>query len=231
MAGLNVSRPAVRVLVADDNPVIRIGLRQLLTAQSATELVGEAKDGGEALTLARRLLPDVVLLDVRMPGAGGLDVLPELATFTCVLMLTSSQEDETIRAAVRAGARGYLVYGTFDENAVVQNILAAAGGGSVFSATAVHALAAGTGRGSGPADGGRALPAADPAIAALLSEREVAVMQLLAAGRTNGEIATALFLAPKTVKNHVNRIFSKLAVTSRAQATALWLGPDGSAAQ
>ncbi|GAB3242084.1 response regulator [Kineosporia babensis] len=207
----------VTVLVADDNPVIRIGLRHLLTADPATQLVGEASDGSEALRLARELKPDVVLLDVRMPGTSGLEVLPELATFTCVLMLTSSEEDETVRAAVRYGARGYLVYGTFDENAVVQNILAAAGGGSVFSASAVRVLA-----GTPPPP--EAVPAADPAVAALLSEREAGVMQLLAAGRTNGEIAGLLFLAPKTVKNHVNRIFAKLGVTSRAQAVAVWVG-------
>lgn len=207
----------VTVLVADDNPVIRIGLRQLLTAEPATELVGEAADGAEALRLARELTPDVVLLDVRMPGTSGLDVLPELATFTCVLMLTASEEDETVRAAVRHGARGYLVYGTFDETAVVQNILAAAGGGSVFSASVVRVL-------TGPPAPPESVPAADPAVAALLSEREAGVMRLLAAGRTNGEIAAQLFLAPKTVKNHVNRIFAKLGVTSRAQAVAVWVG-------
>ncbi|GLY13869.1 response regulator transcription factor [Kineosporia rhizophila] len=207
----------VTVLVADDNPVIRIGLRQLLGAEPATDLVGEAADGAEALRLARELRPDVVLLDVRMPGTSGLEVLPELATFTCVLMLTSSEEDETVRAAVQLGARGYLVYGTFDETAVVQNILAAAGGGSVFSASVVRVLA-------GPPAPAESVPAADPAVAALLSEREAGVMRLLAAGRTNGEIAAQLFLAPKTVKNHVNRIFAKLGVTSRAQAVAVWVG-------
>ncbi len=210
----------VTVLIADDNPVIRIGLRQLLSAEPATELVGEAADGAEALRLARERQPDVVLLDVRMPGTSGLEVLPELATFTCVLMLTSSEEDETVRAAVRHGARGYLVYGSFDENSVVQNILAAAGGGSVFSASAVRVLA-------GPPPTPDSVQAADPAVAALLSEREVGVMQLLAAGRTNGEIAAQLFLAPKTVKNHVNRIFAKLGVTSRAQAVAVWVGTAG----
>ena len=209
----------VRVLVADDNPVIRIGLRQLLTAEPATELVGEAADGATALRLARDLRPDVVLLDVRMPGTSGLAVLPELATFTCVLMLTSSEEDETIRAAVRDGARGYLVYGTFDEHAMVQNILAAAGGGSVFSASAVRVLAAP----STPSQPQARVPAADPAVAALLSEREAGVMQLLAAGRTNGEIAVLLFLAPKTVKNHVNRIFAKLQANNRGHAVSMWL--------
>ncbi|MDP9826604.1 response regulator [Kineosporia succinea] len=211
------------VLVADDNPVIRIGLRQLLTAEPATRLVGEARDGAEALRRARELRPDVVLLDVRMPGTSGLDVLPELATFTCVLMLTSSEEDETVRRAVRDGARGYLVYGTFDESTVVQNILAAAGGGSVFSASAVRVLA------SERSAAAPAVRAADPAVAALLSDREAGVMELLAAGRTNGEIAQLLFVAPKTVKNHVNRIFAKLGARSRREAVEIWAraGPAG----
>jgi DNA-binding NarL/FixJ family response regulator len=230
----------VRVLIADDNAVIRMGLRLLLAAEPAVELVGEAVDGAEALSLARRRQPDVVLLDVRMPGTSGLDVLAELAEFCCVLMLTSSEEDETIWRALRAGARGSLVYGTFDENGIVQNILAAAAGGSVLSPPATRALI-----GAGPTS----VPPADPAVGdsgpenepqseprglgavatrpevtALLSEREISVMQLLAAGHNNLEIASTLFLAPKTVKNHINRIFTKLQVTTRAQAIAQWLG-------
>jgi DNA-binding NarL/FixJ family response regulator len=252
-AGAETAAP-VRVLIADDNAVIRMGLRLLLTAAAAIELVGEATDGAVALEMARRTQPDVVLLDVRMPGTSGLDVLAELAEFCCVLMLTSSEEDETVWTAMRAGARGYLVYGTFDETGIVQNILAAAGGGSVLSPPATRALMNAGGRagavqdseaGTGAHDvqnGSAATPvatteAADPGshpgmgagatrpeIAALLSEREISVMQLLAAGRNNAEIACALFLAPKTVKNHINRIFTKLQVTTRAQAIAQWLG-------
>ena len=248
-AGPETATP-VRVLIADDNAVIRMGLRLLLTAAPAIELVGEATDGAVALEMARRRQPDVVLLDVRMPGTSGLDVLAELAEFCCVLMLTSSEEDETVWTAMRAGARGYLVYGTFDETGIVQNILAAAGGGSVLSPPATRALMNAGGRagavqdsaaGTGPHDvqnGSAAAPEATdpgshsgmgadatrPEIAALLSEREISVMQLLAAGRNNAEIACALFLAPKTVKNHINRIFTKLQVTTRAQAIAQWLG-------
>ena len=248
-AGPETATP-VRVLIADDNAVIRMGLRLLLTAAPAIELVGEATDGAVALEMARRTQPDVVLLDVRMPGTSGLDVLAELAEFCCVLMLTSSEEDETVWTAMRAGARGYLVYGTFDETGIVQNILAAAGGGSVLSPPATRALMNAGGRagavqdsaaGTGPHDvqnGSAAAPEATdpgshsgmgadatrPEIAALLSEREISVMQLLAAGRNNAEIACALFLAPKTVKNHINRIFTKLQVTTRAQAIAQWLG-------
>jgi len=215
----------VRVLIADDNAVIRMGLRLLLMqAGSAVELVGEAMNGAQTLELARLHRPDVVLLDVQMPGTSGLDVLDELCEFTCVLMLTSSVESETIWAAMQAGARGYLVYGTFDETCIVQNILAAAGGGSVLSPPATKALMAG---GAGPKSDSAEVarrPQVRPEIAALLSEREIGVMDLIIAGRTNTEIAKSLFLAPKTVKNHINRIFSKLQVTTRAQAIACWVG-------
>ena len=224
----------VRVLVADDNAVIRMGLRLLLEAEPTVQLVGEATNGARALDLARETEPDVVLLDVRMPGSSGLEVVADLSAFTCVLMLTSSDEDETIWAAMEAGARGYLVYGTFDETGIVPNIRAAAGGGSVLSPPAARALMNAARRVS-PTDAslseeGLAAPqtpgngAGLPRVAGLLSEREVGVMELLAAGRTNAEIATMLFLAPKTVKNHVNRIFAKLQVTTRAQAVAVWLG-------
>jgi DNA-binding NarL/FixJ family response regulator len=233
----------------------------LLAAEPAIELVGEAVDGAEALTLARQQKPDVVLLGVRMRGTSGLDVLAELTEFCCVLMLTSSDEDETIWTAMRAGARGYLVYGTFDETGIVQNILAAAAGGSVLSPPATRALIGAGGPGPGasgvpvvPGVSGAALPdagasgepevvdphsggsrpeigpvglgaaATRPEVTALLSEREISVMQLLAAGQNNLEIASTLFLAPKTVKNHINRIFTKLQVTTRAQAIAQWLG-------
>jgi DNA-binding NarL/FixJ family response regulator len=234
----------IRVLVADDNAVIRMGLRQLLRRDASVELVGEAVDGAQALELAHRLHPDVVLLDVRMPGTSGLDVLPELAADCCVLMLTSSDEDATIHQALSAGARGYLVYGTFDEAGIVQSIRSAAGGGNVFSAPVTRLLMSGSTAGGGDAAARPAsVPAAGPVVLAVaddprqpsagpvlppeagsMSSRELEVMQRLAAGRSNGEIATELFLAPKTVKNHINRIFAKLHVTSRGQAIAYWLG-------
>jgi DNA-binding NarL/FixJ family response regulator len=219
----------VRVLIADDNAVIRMGLRLLLAAEPAIDVVGEATNGAEALALARQQLPDVVLLDVNMPGSSGLDVLPELVGFCCVLMLTSSEENETIWTAMQAGARGYLVYGTFDETGIAQSILAAAGGGSVLSPPATQALIAGQHR---PPEVREPVlvppvppvPGARPEIMARLSAREIAVMEPLVAGRSNTEIAGLLFLAPKTVKNHINRIFTKLQVTTRSQAIALWLG-------
>lgn len=235
----------LRILIADDNPVIRMGLRILLEAEPDLTVVAEAADGDQAIAAAAQHAPDVVLLDVRMPGRGGLDTLPALVGSACVLMLTSSEEDETIRAALTAGARGYLVYGTVDETAIVQSIRTAARGGSVLSAGVARALLAPAQAHHGsievgsvqppaaqPSPATAARPATQPAAARgpirlpgeALSEREVAVMDLLAAGRSNAEIAQVLFLAPKTVKNHINRIFAKLQVSSRGQAMALWLG-------
>ena len=228
-AGPGVDGSGLSVLIVDDNPVIRIGLRLLLAAEPAITVVAEANDGAEALALAARHHPDVVLLDVQMPGRGGLEVLPELARNSCVLMLTASDQDETIRAAIRAGARGYLVYGTVDAPGILASIRTAVGGAAVLSPVAAEALlrlpataptgpAAGTAQRSGPVR---------PDAAAHLSEREAVVMDLVAAGKSNAEIAASLYLAPKTVKNHINRIFAKPQVVSRAQAIALWLGNAG----
>jgi DNA-binding NarL/FixJ family response regulator len=238
VSAVPVDRP-LRILIADDNPVIRMGLRILLEAEPDLTVVAEAADGDQAIAAAAAHAPDVVLLDVRMPGRGGLDTLPALVGTACVLMLTSSEEDETIRAALAAGARGYLVYGTVDETAIVQSIRTAARGGSVLSAGVAMALL-GPGHASpDPVRSESELWAGAQARAhrvlsrvpgEALSEREVAVMDLLAAGRSNAEIAQVLFLAPKTVKNHINRIFAKLQVSSRGQAMALWLGSAVSAA-
>jgi DNA-binding NarL/FixJ family response regulator len=230
MSEVEAAPRVLRVLIADDNPVIRMGLRILLDPEPDLEVVAEASDGDQAVALAAQHDPDVVLLDVRMPGRGGLEVLPTLVEQACVLMLTSSDEDETIRTALAVGARGYLVYGTVDEKAIVASIRTAARGGSVLSGGLAMALL-----------GPRPTPTAGATVAAelpgprsfdapggVLSEREVAVMDLLAAGRSNAEIAGQLYLAPKTVKNHINRIFAKLQVSTRAQAMAFWLGSAGS---
>lgn len=124
---------AMTVLVVDDNAVIRAGLRMLLADSDDLTVVAEADNGETAVRLAAEHDPDVVLLDVRMPGRGGLDVVGELAARSCVLMLTSTEDDASIRQAVTAGARGYLVYGTFDESALVQGIRAAVNGSAVLS--------------------------------------------------------------------------------------------------
>jgi DNA-binding NarL/FixJ family response regulator len=210
------------VLVVDDNAVIRAGLRALLADSPDLEVVAEADDGDTALELAAVHRPEVVLLDVRMPRRTGLDVLAELAEHACVLMLTSTEDDVSVRQAMAGGARGYLVYGTFDEAALVQSIRSAASGSAVLSPRAARALVGSEAALRPQAPARRGGP--PPGLRDHLSEREIAVLDLMAAGHSNGEIARALFLAPKTVKNHVNRIFAKLHVTSRAQAMAVWLG-------
>ncbi len=211
---------SLRVVVVDDNPVVRMGLVQLLEAAGTIDVVAEAGDGQQALEQVTRHRPDVVLLDVRMPGVSGLDVLATLAALTRVLMLTQTEDDETIVTALRAGAVGYLVYGQFDPSSLASSVAAAARGESVLSAVAGRAVQ-------------RSLVAPErPAVTAAeaarygLSEREVEVMALVSAGLTNPEIAARLFLSVKTVKNHLNRIFAKMTVTTRAQAIARWVGTE-----
>lgn len=206
----------VTVVIVDDNDVIRSGLRSLLDASDAVHVVGEAGDGDEALEQVRALQPDVVLLDVRMPRRDGVAVAAEISGTTKVLMLTYGDAPDVVRAALTAGAVGYLVHGTFRAEQLEGAVLAVAAGSSVFSQVATDVLR-------------EALTA--PAVAAStarpdvgLSPREAEVMELIAAGLTNAEISGRCFLSEKTVKNHVNHIFAKLAVRSRAEAVATWLG-------
>ncbi|HET8615215.1 MAG TPA: response regulator transcription factor [Actinomycetales bacterium] len=214
----------LRVVVADDNPIVRMGLVQLLGASGRIDVVGEASTGQQALEAVEQHRPDVLLLDVRMPGGDGLDVLPEVAAQTRVLMLTQTDDDDTIVDALRRGAVGYLVYGQFDPTSLAVAVLGAARGEAALSPVAGRAVQRSL---------MRPVPveplADDPARHvpwAQLSEREVEVMTLVAAGLTNTEIATRLFLSVKTVKNHLNRIFPKLMVTTRSQAIARWVGTD-----
>lgn len=211
---------ALRVVVADDNPVVRMGLVQLLDASGHIEVVSEAADGKQALDQVTRLRPDVLLLDVRMPGGSGLDVLPALTELTRVLMLTQTDDDDTIVTALRCGAVGYLVYGQFDPSSLAMAVAAAGRGESVLSAVAGRAVQRSlsmpdplAGRGADPLRYG-------------LSQREVEIMALVCAGLTNPEIAARLFLSVKTVKNHLNRIFAKMTVATRAQAIARWVGTE-----
>ncbi|MFF3380117.1 response regulator [Streptomyces sp. NPDC002680] len=230
----------LRVLVADDNPVVRAGLSALLGGHPDIEVVAEASNGTEAVSAAERMGPDVVLLDVRMPGTDGLTALPQLALLAPVMMLTYSSEPEVVSQALRSGASGYLVHGGFTTEELTE---------------AVRAL----GRGTGAADSlvvsyepseysshlqpFMALLSKSPetpetrlghatALAARdrdrpdfgLSSREVEVMDLIAAGMNNRQIAATCFISEKTVKNHINRIFAKLHSTTRSESIARWLG-------
>ncbi|GAA0487397.1 response regulator transcription factor [Streptomyces olivaceiscleroticus] len=337
--------PPLRVVVADDNPVVRAGLTVLLSGRPDIQVVAEAADGRAAYEAARRHRPDVVLLDVRMPGVDGIAALPHLVRLAPVMMLTYSQESEIVRESLRLGADGYLVHGEFTADELAAAVRDVTAGRARFTATASNALldhvrtappapdapygplpeglgaaygtddlrgtgcgtddpgraAYGTGQGAGGSPSGqrrgapeeRAAPAngnsgqndpagsanpryigahsvsnssrpsqtasqpqvdmaqsatgshrATPVVPARrdggdraplarrgngtdrfgLSHREAEVMELIAAGMTNAQIAATCFISEKTVKNHINRIFTKLPATSRSQAIAVWLG-------
>jgi DNA-binding NarL/FixJ family response regulator len=205
----------LRVLVADDNAVVRAGLVSLLRLDDGLEVVGEARDGQEAVRLAEQLSPDVILLDVRMPRLDGVEAARALSPRFPVLMLTYSDEPEIVRAALAAGARSYLIHGTFDTSVLGEAVRGTVYWQSHLSPGAATVLV----------DGARQLPPPRPGRDAFgLSEREGEIMHLMASGRANGQIASELFLAEKTVKNHINRVFARMGVTNRGEAIASWLG-------
>ncbi|MFD8266164.1 response regulator [Streptomyces althioticus] len=243
---------ALRVVVADDNPVVRAGLTALLTASEGVEVVAEAADGRKAYeaTLAHR--PDVVLLDVRMPGVDGLTALPHLVPLTAVLMLTYSGESDIVHEALRRGANGYLVHGEFTPDELVTAVRDARRGRPHLTPTAAGRLLAQLREGGaedsafGGASGGswphypptstKNLSQLQPDVAQSVSDRstyglsarEAEIMDLIASGMSNQQIAATCFISEKTVKNHINRIFAKLHSTSRAEAAAKWRGEERS---
>ena len=298
---------ALRVVVADDNPVVRAGLTALLSGRDDIQVVAEASDGRQAYEQAQRHRPDVILLDVRMPGVDGISALPHLVRIAPVLMMTYSREAEIVHESLRLGAGGYLVHGEFTADQLVAAVRDIQAGHAPLSHTASDALLAGMRAGLGPGappsgtptplpDGlGTAFsgpgyrpsaPGAAPVstpqqtsapahtsssqyrpshpgipgpghvtgsqrktpdsslsqagmaqssvpagagrasrnVGAGLSQREVEVMDLIASGMTNQQIAATCFISEKTVKNHINRIFAKLHAGSRSEAIARWLG-------
>lgn len=302
-AAPGIPAPApLRVVVADDNPVVRAGLGALLSGRDDIQVVAEAADGRQAYDMTVRYRPDVVLLDVRMPGVDGISALPHLVQVAPVLMLTYSRESQIVHEALRLGAGGYLVHGEFTADQLVQAVRDTQSGRAHFTATAANALVAHMRQGPGPAGAplpeglGRALttgvpyqqpgydghapgtphesdayahspmplPAAQwaPSAAQInalthglshlqpnvgqssvpgrpgvppdraqhgLSSREVEVMDLIASGMSNQQIAATCFISEKTVKNHINRIFTKLHSGSRSEAIARWLGTASAA--
>jgi DNA-binding NarL/FixJ family response regulator len=211
----------IKVLLADDNSVLRMGMASLLAADDRIDLVAEAADGQEAVDLAARHRPDVVILDVRMPVLDGVAAAARMPEGTRVLMLTYSDEPDVITAAMASGAHGYLVHGAHSPEEILNAVIASARGLAVFGPAASAVLfdpARMQGRGSA-GRGDRSERAARHG----LTPREVEILDMVAEGRTNREIATEFFLAEKTVKNHVNRIFAKLRVSTRAEAVSVWL--------
>ncbi|MWA00598.1 response regulator [Actinomadura sp. LD22] len=221
---------ATRVLVADDNVVVRSGLVSLLEAHGI-EVAGEAGDGRRAVELTARLRPDLVLLDVRMPLLDGVAAVAEISPLAPVLMLTYTDDPGTVRAALGRGATGYLVHGAFTADELITAVHNAVGGAHPLSPAAVSALVGAVREASGtapePASAEPRTPPDAPHGNFGLSAREAEVMRLIVQGASNGEIAARLFLAEKTVKNHVNRIYAKLGVTSRGAAIARWIGTAG----
>lgn len=295
----------LRVVVADDNPVVRAGLTVLLQGRDDLEVVAEAADGRQAYEAAVQLRPDVVLLDVRMPGVDGISALPHLVRLAPVLMMTYSRESEIVHEALRLGAGGYLVHGEFTADQLVTAVRDIRLGRVPFTHSASSALLArvrddgagvcgpalpdglgtaftGPGQRSASPEqpsatvyGGHAHAADDrstsqspstfdadmgaqgfarmPSLSQAnvahssrgrvvaeglrgviteLSRREVEVMELIASGMTNQQIAASCFISQKTVKNHINRIFAKLNAGSRGEAIAIWhaVARGGSAA-
>lgn len=214
-----------RVLIADDNPVVRAGLAALLATTEDLEVVAEAVDGREALVLTRRHSPDVVLLDVRMPGVDGISALPHLVRLATVLMLTYSQETDIVREALLLGAGGYLVHGEFTSDDLVRAVRDVRRGRTHFTPTAANALVAELRSSSQQQRSvGQSSERIHNSVVFGLSSREVEIMDLIASGMNNQRIAAACFISEKTVKNHINRIFAKLQSTTRSEAIARWLG-------
>jgi len=200
-----MTEPAISVLIAEDSAPFRTGLRALLGSADDIRLVGEAEDGLQAVEMAMALQPDVILMDVQMPGLNGIQSTQRIvqgSPHIGIVMLTMFEDDES----VFAGARGYLLKGAL-RNEVLTAVRAAAAGEAIFGPTLAKRMMQYFSQVKAPS-------AAFPE----LTEREREVLTLIAQGRSNSEIADALVLSPKTVRNHITNIFDKLQVADRAQA-------------
>ncbi len=199
--------PPITVLLADDHPLFRKGLRALLQTMPGMKVVGEATDGNEVVAMTQSLRPSLVLLDLQMPGSDGLTAIRRLTATDPglhILVVTMFADDDSVFAALRAGARGYVLKDTDDEE-MTRAILAVGNGEAIFSpAIATRIMAFFAGRTAEPFPG--------------LTSSERNVLQLMARGLPNEAIATRLSLSSKTVRNYVSNIFGRLHVASRAQA-------------
>ena len=206
----------IGVLIVDDQALIRAGFRMILEAQEDISVVGEAEDGEEALRVVRALEPDVVLMDVRMPRLDGLEATRRLVAArapTQVLVLTTFDGDETVYEALRAGAAGFLLKSAPPAK-LVDAVRTVAAGEALLAPTITRRLIEEFVR--RPPPGTRT-----PEGLESLTDRELEVLELVARGLSNGEIAAALVVSEATVKTHVNRLFGKLAVRDRVQAVVL----------
>lgn len=201
----------LRVLVADDHPLFREGLKTMLASVQDMELVGEAWTGEKAVALTGELLPDVVVMDVQMPDGDGIQATRKIVEHTPhvrVLVVTMFEDDATVFQAMRAGARGYVLKGA-SYNEMLRAIKAVGDGEAIFSSRIATRLV----------DYFENIrPAAQPEAFPELSDREREILDLIARGCKNPEIASRLYLSPKTVRNHVSNILHKLQVADRTQA-------------
>lgn len=200
----------IQILIADDHPVFRFGLRALLEAQSDMVVMGEAESGTEAVKMAQSHQPDVLLMDINMPGLNGIEATKEITAVlpsTAVLIITMF-DDETVFTALQAGARGYLLKGAQGDE-TLRAIRAVANGEVIFSPGVAEQVMAFFAWG-----GKKNVPDLFPE----LTPREREILELLARGLTNSAIAEKLVLSPKTIRNQVSTIFSKLQVASRSEA-------------
>jgi DNA-binding NarL/FixJ family response regulator len=210
--------PPVRVLLADDQTLVRAGFRVLLERGDGIEVVGEAADGAEAVAAARKTRPDVVLMDIRMPTLDGLEatrriVADELLAGVRVVVLTTFELDEYVFEALRAGASGFLLK-DIDPDDLRQAVRVVAGGEALLSPSITRRLITEFAARPGP-------PPTDPAPLAVLTEREREVLALVGGGLSNGEIGRRLFMSPATAKTHVSRAMAKLGARDRAQLVVL----------
>jgi DNA-binding NarL/FixJ family response regulator len=202
-------RPLLRVVIVDDHPIVRNGLRSLLESVDRFDVVGEAASGEQAVAAAAVCRPDIVIMDIEMPGMGGIEATRQVSSAdppSAVVMLTMYGEDELVFDALRAGARGYLLKGALQED-VVRTLEAVARGDAVFGSDVANRIL-------------RTLahPRSTPAPFPQLTEREQEVLALLADGTPNGRIAQRLGLSSKTVANNVSNILTKLQAPDRAAA-------------
>ncbi|GAB3695231.1 response regulator [Nocardiopsis oceani] len=200
-----MSEARIRVLVTDDHPVVRDGIRGMFDGEPGFEVVGEAADGARAVELARALEPDVVLMDLRMPGMNGVEAIRELTRLglpTRVLVLTTYASDSDVSPAIEAGATGYLLKDALPDE-LVRAVRLAARGETVLSPLVATRLV------------GRVREPAVP-----LSDRELEILRLIADGSTNREAAARLFISEATIKTHVLHVYAKLGVNDRAAAVA-----------
>jgi DNA-binding NarL/FixJ family response regulator len=202
---------SIHVLIADDHSLYREGVRKMLSVAEDIEIIGEATNGDEAVTQALVLQPDVILMDLKMPGINGIEATRRILYASPrigVMVLTMFETDETVFAAMRAGARGYMLKDA-DQEEVIRAVKAVSRGEAIFSPAIaerlIHYFAA-----LKPATVDQAFPE--------LTDREREILHLIAQGHSNSTIAERLLLSIKTVQNHVSNIFSKLQVADRAQA-------------